>query len=105
MIPSKRSQVAPFLAVDVMDQVNWVSRRGRIVFHLETGQPGMCAPGLAIQPVLRALGEDMLGYTEALGRLPWRERLARSHGRWLSIFLCRGDERDRARSRRARHVV
>jgi aspartate/methionine/tyrosine aminotransferase len=77
--PSKRSEVAPFLAMDVMDQANGLARAGRTVFHLETGQPGTRAPRLAIQAVSRALGEDLLGYTEALGRPALRERLARHY--------------------------
>lgn len=79
MTPSKRSEVAPFLAMDVMDQANGLARAGRTVFHLETGQPGTRAPRLAIQAVSRALGEDLLGYTEALGRPALRERLARHY--------------------------
>jgi aspartate/methionine/tyrosine aminotransferase len=76
---SKRSEVAPFLAMDVLERANALARAGRPVFHLETGQPGTKAPGLALAAVSKAIGNEVLGYTEALGLPPLRERLARHY--------------------------
>ncbi len=73
---SQRSQVDPFLAMDVLDRANTLARSGRTVFHLEAGQPGTRAPKRALDAVAQALSSDVLGYTEALGRPALRSRLA-----------------------------
>ncbi len=77
MKPSNRSQVDPFLAMDVLDRANTLARAGRTVFHLEAGQPSTPAPQRALAAVAESLRRDVLGYTEALGRPALRERLAR----------------------------
>lgn len=79
MIPSNRSRVDPFLAMDVLDRANALARSGRTVFHLEAGQPGTQAPRVALEAAARALKEQPLGYTEALGRPALRQRLARHY--------------------------
>lgn len=77
--PSQRSEVAPFIVMDVLDRANALGAAGRTVFHLEAGQPGTRAPKSALEAVAKALGSDVLGYTEALGRPPLRERIARHY--------------------------
>lgn len=77
MTPSSRSRVDPFLAMDVLDHANALAREGRTVFHLEAGQPGTSAPKRALDAAQRALSDDKLGYTEAVGRPALRERISR----------------------------
>jgi aspartate/methionine/tyrosine aminotransferase len=77
--PSKRSEVAPFIVMDVLDRANALAAAGRTVFHLEAGQPGTRAPKLALDAAARALSGDVLGYTEALGRPALRQRIARHY--------------------------
>ncbi len=79
MTPSNRSRVDPFLAMDVLERANALARTGRTIFHLEAGQPGTKAPRAALEAVQRALADDALGYTEALGRPALRERLAKHY--------------------------
>jgi aspartate/methionine/tyrosine aminotransferase len=74
---SSRSRVDPFLAMDVLDRANALARSGRTVFHLEAGQPGTRAPKRALEAAQKALGDDKLGYTEAVGRPALRERISR----------------------------
>ncbi len=73
---SHRSQVDPFLAMDVLDRANTLARSGRAIFHLETGQPGTPAPKRALEAAAQALQADNLGYTEALGRPALRHRIS-----------------------------
>jgi aspartate/methionine/tyrosine aminotransferase len=49
---------------------------GGDVLHLEIGQPSTAAPRAVIAAAQAALGRDVLGYTEALGIAPLRQRLA-----------------------------
>lgn len=74
---SSRGRVDPFLAMDVLDRANTLARSGRTVFHLEAGQPGTRAPERALEAARRALEDDRLGYTEAVGRPALRERISR----------------------------
>jgi len=74
---SSRSRVDPFLAMDVLDRANALARSGRTVFHLEAGQPGTRAPKRALEAAQKALADDKLGYTEAVGRPALRERISR----------------------------
>jgi len=63
--------------MDVLDRANALGRAGRSVFHLETGQPGTRAPKRALEAASKALADEALGYTEALGRPALRERISR----------------------------
>lgn len=78
---SKRSGVAPFIAMDVMrDATALESAGGRRVMHLEVGQPSTQAPLAVHEAAARALEADRLGYTDALGLLSLRRRIARHYG-------------------------
>lgn len=76
--PSRRSQIAPFLAMDVMEQARFVASKGRDVVHMEVGQPGTPAPAAATQRVAAAMSRgDPMGYTVALGLPELRAGIAR----------------------------
>ncbi len=87
MTPSKRSEVAPFIVMDVLDRANAIAAAGRTVFHLEAGQPGTKAPKLALEAAARALGSDALGYTEALGRPALRQRIAKHYAQVYGVQI------------------
>ncbi len=65
--------------MEVLDAANRRARQGHPVFHLEAGQPSTMAPRLALDAASRALNSMTLGYTEALGLPPLRERIARHY--------------------------
>ncbi|MEM7190100.1 MAG: aminotransferase class I/II-fold pyridoxal phosphate-dependent enzyme [Pseudomonadota bacterium] len=74
---SRRSQIAPFLAMDVMEQARMVAESGRDVVHMEVGQPGTPAPKAAAERVAAAMRSgDPMGYTVALGRPDLRAGIA-----------------------------
>lgn len=87
MTPSKRSEVAPFIVMDVLDRANALAAAGRTVFHLEAGQPGTKAPKLALDAAARALGAEALGYTEALGRPALRQRIAKHYAQAYGVQI------------------
>ena len=74
---SLRGQVPPFIVMDVMREANRLEGTGRDVLHLEVGQPSTGAPSGVIAAAQHALVTDRLGYTEALGIDPLRQRIAR----------------------------
>ncbi|GAB4543704.1 MAG: aminotransferase class I/II-fold pyridoxal phosphate-dependent enzyme [Roseibium sp.] len=74
--PSRRSDVAPFIAMDVLAEAARLEAAGRSIIHMEVGQPSAPAPAAALVAARRALEHGRLGYTEALGISPLRTALA-----------------------------
>jgi aspartate/methionine/tyrosine aminotransferase len=76
---SRRSQISPFVVMDVMRAANARAAEGHDVIHMEVGQPGTPAPRVVREAVKAAVDRDVLGYTEALGIPALRERIARHY--------------------------
>ncbi|MYZ49687.1 aminotransferase class I/II-fold pyridoxal phosphate-dependent enzyme [Rhizobiales bacterium L72] len=65
--------------MDVLSAAAEIEAAGRSVVHMEVGQPGAPAPGAVLEAARRTLEDGRLGYTEALGIRPLRERIARHY--------------------------
>ena len=65
--------------MEVLRDANERAARGENILHLEVGQPSTSAPRGVIEAAKRALDRDQLGYTEALGIAPLRQRIARHY--------------------------
>jgi aspartate/methionine/tyrosine aminotransferase len=74
--PSRRSDVDPFIVMDVMRDANRLVSEGRSIMHLEVGQPGTAAPLGVRETAAEALEAGPLGYTDALGAPSLRTRIA-----------------------------
>lgn len=74
--PSRRGQVPPFIAMDMLRAAEMREAAGADVLHLEIGQPGTPAPQRVRKAAQRALDEARLGYTDALGIAPLRGAIA-----------------------------
>ena len=84
---SSRSNVDPFIVMDVMEAARRAEEAGRDIIHMEVGQPSTGAPEGAVEAVRAALGRDPLGYTVALGLPELRARIARMYGEWYDVDL------------------
>ncbi len=84
---SRRSSVDPFIVMDVMEAARQAEASGRHIIHMEVGQPGTGAPERATQAVTRAMSQDALGYTVALGMPALRQRIATLYGEWYNVDL------------------
>ena len=73
---SERGLISPFIVMDVMRAANERAAKGEDVMHLEVGQPSTSAPIRVLEAAKRALDTQVLGYTDALGILPLREKIA-----------------------------
>jgi aspartate/methionine/tyrosine aminotransferase len=60
---------------------------GEEVLHLEVGQPSTPAPKGAIAAAHRALDDNALGYTTALGIAKLRQRIAQHYREWYNLEL------------------
>src|SRR5262247_4460425 len=84
--PSQRSDVPPFMVMDVMAAAARIEAAGGHVIHMEVGQPAAPAPSTAIAAARAALSGP-LAYTEALGIPSLRARIARHYGERHGVDL------------------
>src|SRR5438445_7757757 len=75
---SGRSDVPPFMVMDVMAAAARIEAAGGHVIHMEVGQPAAPAPACAIAAARAALAGP-LRYTESLGIPSLRARIARHY--------------------------
>ena len=77
LTPSARSDVPPFMVMDVMAAAARIEAQGGHVIHMEVGQPAASAPRTAIAAAKAALDKADIGYTQALGIPALRARISR----------------------------
>ncbi|MEM8655551.1 MAG: aminotransferase class I/II-fold pyridoxal phosphate-dependent enzyme [Pseudomonadota bacterium] len=87
MRTSSRSDVDPFIVMDVMEAARAAEAAGRHIIHMEVGQPGTGAPQAATRALADAMQDGPLGYTVALGLPTLRARIARLYGDWYNVDL------------------
>src|ERR1700757_3170782 len=76
---SGRSEVPPFMVMDVMAAAARIEAAGGHVIHMEVGQPAAPAPRTAIAAAHAALEAARIDYTSALGIPSLRARIARHY--------------------------
>lgn len=79
LTPSARSDVPPFMVMDVMAAAARIEAAGGHVIHMEVGQPAASAPRTAIAAAHSALESVRIDYTSALGIPSLRARIARHY--------------------------
>src|ERR1700682_3596575 len=88
LTPSSRSEVPPFMVMDVMAAAARIEASGGHVIHMEVGQPAAPAPRAAIAAAHAALEGARIDYTSALGIPSLRTRIARHY---REIYGCAVD--------------
>ncbi len=76
--PAKRGQISPMLIMKALSEANdyQLAHPETQVIHLSLGQPGDRVPEAVIKRAQTLLDNHKLGYTEACGLRPLRERIA-----------------------------
>ncbi len=87
LMPSKRSNVPPFMVMDVMAAAAALEAKGAQVVHMEVGQPAARAPATALAAAQAALGAGRIGYTETLGIPGLRSAIARHYADAYGLAL------------------
>jgi aspartate/methionine/tyrosine aminotransferase len=87
LMPSKRSNVPPFIVMDVMAAAAQIEAQGRRIVHMEVGQPAAPAPATALAAAQAALVHGRIGYTETLGIPSLRARIARHYAQTYNLAL------------------
>jgi aspartate/methionine/tyrosine aminotransferase len=88
LTPSARSDVPPFMVMDVMAAAARIEAAGGHVIHMEVGQPAAAAPKVAIAAARAALDRGRIDYTAALGIPSLRNRIARHY---REVYRCNVD--------------
>src|SRR3954453_4991645 len=83
--PSARSDLPPFMVMDVMAAAARIEAAGGRVIHLEVGQPAAPPQATEIRAARAALTSGRLGYTETLGIPSLRARIARHYGETYGV--------------------
>src|SRR3954453_7606360 len=76
---SGRSDVPPFMVMDVMAAAARIEAAGGHVIHMEVGQPAGSAPKNGLGAARAALDDGRIDYTSALGIPSLRARIARHY--------------------------
>jgi len=87
LMPSRRSNVPPFIVMDVMAAAARIEAGGGHVIHMEVGQPAAPAPACAIAAAQAALNRGRIGYTASLGIPSLRQRIARHYAETYGLAL------------------
>lgn len=87
MRSATRGSVDPFIVMDVMEAARAAEEAGCHIIHMEVGQPSTPAPLAARDAVARAVRDDALGYTVALGRPDLRAGIADLYRHWYGVEL------------------
>jgi aspartate/methionine/tyrosine aminotransferase len=87
---SRRSEVEPFHAMDVLAEANRRRQAGRNVISLAVGQPAHPAPATAREAARAALQHGRLGYTDALGTAELRSAIAGHYAEHYGVAVDAG---------------
>ena len=87
LTPSARSDVPPFMVMDVMEAAARIEAAGGRIIHMEVGQPVAPAPATAIAAAQAALAQGRVAYTMALGIASLRVRIARHYAESYKLDL------------------
>ena len=79
---SKRSNISPFVAMEMMAKANLLESKGKDVIHMDVGEPGFNTPNHVLDFVKSNIKEKNFGYTEALGMPELREQISIHYKYW-----------------------
>ncbi len=84
---SRRGQVEPFHAMDILAEANRLRACGAPVISMAVGQPSDPAPAAVRDSAARALADGRIGYTDALGLMRLRESIAAHYAEHYGIAV------------------
>jgi aspartate/methionine/tyrosine aminotransferase len=76
VIAKRAQEIAPFLAMEVLERAVELEAKGDHIVHLEVGEPDFSTPACIQEAAGRAVRDGKTGYTHSLGILPLREAIA-----------------------------
>lgn len=86
-LPSRRSDVEPFHAMDILAEANRRKSAGRPVISLAVGQPSFPAPDAALKAAREALEHGHVGYTDAFGLASLKQAIANDYQTRIGVSV------------------
>ncbi|MCO5065968.1 MAG: aminotransferase class I/II-fold pyridoxal phosphate-dependent enzyme [Rhizobiaceae bacterium] len=84
---SRRSNVEPFHAMDILAEANRLRGEGRSIVSMAVGQPSDPAPAAVREAARRALEDGRIGYTDSLGLRGLRQAIAEHYADHYGIAV------------------
>jgi len=81
-IVSKRSNILPFLAIDMLTRANNLKSKGKDIIHMDVGEPGAKTPEHIIKYAKTIIEEKKIGYTESIGIPELRKKISNHYKYW-----------------------
>ena len=87
LIPSLRSAIEPFHAMDILAEANRLRASGVPVISMAVGQPSDPAPAVVLEAAARAVRDGRVGYTDALGTRGLRGAISAHYAEHYGIHV------------------
>ena len=81
-ITSRRSNVLPFLAIDMLTRANNLKSKGEDIIHMDVGEPGFKTPAHILEYAKTIIEEKKIGYTESIGIPELRRKISDHYKYW-----------------------
>ena len=79
---SNRSNILPFVAMEMMQKANLLKSKGIDIIHMDVGEPGFNTPSHVLNYLKTIITKSNFGYTEALGRPELRKAISSHYKYW-----------------------
>ena len=79
---SERSDIKPFLAIEMLTRANKLKSQGKDIVHMDVGEPGIKPPDYLIKYIKSLLGKESIGYTESIGIPLLRDKISNHYKYW-----------------------
>lgn len=77
---SRLADIAPFHVMELLSRARQLEAEGRDIIHMEVGEPDFATPQPIVEAAQKALADNRMFYTPALGLPELREAIARFYG-------------------------
>ena len=81
-ITSRRSNIMPFLAIDMLTRANNLKSKGKDIIHMDVGEPGFKTPDHILEYAKTIIEEKKIGYTESIGIPELRRKISDHYKYW-----------------------
>jgi len=75
----RRSDVSPFLVMEILEEAERLQKEGIDIVHLEVGEPDFDTPACIVEAAARAMREGRTHYTHSLGIRELREAICEDY--------------------------
>ena len=81
-ITSRRSNIMPFLAIDMLTRANKLKSKGKDIIHMDVGEPGFKTPAHILEYAKTIIENKKIGYTESIGMPELRSKISDHYKYW-----------------------